>query len=80
MIELNHTHLASLFFEGFRFVIYMPKDDFGLVKPIKNDASEAWLKSFNAYQIAITEREVLDMADGQWNFKIYITENLFITE
>lgn len=77
MIEFNNTFQLSLFLSGYRYVLYVAKEEHGLIHPIKNKAPEAFIKSIGAYQLKMMDNEVLEMANGVQNFKFYIAEDIF---
>ncbi len=79
MIELNHTLLADLILSGYKYMIYIGKEDHGLLHPMKTEAPEIVVAAMGAWQLPITEREFQEMADGEdmIDFKFYIDESLF---
>lgn len=77
MIEFNNTFHLSLFLSGFKFVLYVAKEDHGIIHPIKNKAPEAFIIGIGGYQLSMMDSEVLDMANGVLNFKFYLAEDIF---
>lgn len=77
MIEFNSTFQLCLFLSGYKYVLYVAKEEHGLIHPIKNKAPEAFIQSIGAYPLKMMDNEVLEMANGVLNFKFYIAEDIF---
>lgn len=79
MVELNHTLLADLVLSGYTYMIYVGKENYAVLHPLKGPAPEVLLEAMGVWQLPILEREFQTMADGEEliDFKFYIDESLF---
>ena len=68
-VRLNMTILANLYLSGYRFILYSSGDDFAIVKPLIAEPAEV---PEHAYCIPILEREVVEMAEGEAPFPVYV--------
>lgn len=73
-IPFNHTLLASLVMEGFKFAVYVPHQTQGFIYPSKVELAESAVSAMNGYQLRITDREIQEMADGVFEFEFFLVQ------
>lgn len=76
MIEFNTTILQSLILGGYKNLIYHSKGDHGILQPTKIKVPEELLMVMGAYQLDITETEVIEMANGVDEFRFFVIDGL----
>lgn len=79
MIKFNYNVLADLITQGYKYMVYVGKGSYGLLKPLREPVPDDFLQSIGGWQVAIIEREVEEMASGVdvIDFKFFVDENLF---
>ncbi len=79
MIKFNYNVLADLITQGYHYMAYVGKGNYGLLKPLREPVADEFLQSIGGWQVAINEREIEEMASGVdvINFDFFVDENLF---
>lgn len=77
--EFNPVLLADLIIRGYKHILYISKEDHAILKPLMAPIPDELATSLGAYQIGISENEVINMAGGDTvgGFKFYVATDLF---
>lgn len=64
LVEFNYSLLYSFILSGYRYFLYEPHENHGIITPLYFDYTDIAELGSNAYIIPITDEQGLQMASG----------------
>ncbi len=79
MVEFNESILASLIFDGYLFILYVPFPKHALLVPTKQELPDEIISDLGIPQIAITDPKIVEMSNGNIPyFTFYVSDKYLL--